>query len=188
MALGLSEDIRFQHIQASILTVERAAAAKIYLETELHEKLNKADPRNVRRQYLETQLYYDQSLNRDQQDSAWQSLSGRESWHTRETRVLKAKSQAAGRGDGIGVFEENYEALKILGKGSFGVVKLVQEKSPLGDEFPKQVFAMKVIRKSDMLRSNQEGHLRAERDFLVASEGSKWYVTSSIQDKMILLT
>lgn len=34
---------------------------------------------------------------------------------------------------------------------------------------------MKVIRKSDMLRNSQEGHLRAERDFLVAAEGSRWY-------------
>ncbi|KAL9477110.1 hypothetical protein ACSS6W_006951 [Trichoderma asperelloides] len=35
---------------------------------------------------------------------------------------------------------------------------------------------MKVIRKSDMLRSSQEGHLRAERDFLVSCEGSSWVV------------
>lgn len=35
---------------------------------------------------------------------------------------------------------------------------------------------MKVIRKSDMVRNTQEGHLRAERDFLVASEGSRCVV------------
>jgi len=40
----------------------------------------------------------------------------------------------------------------------------------------KQVYAMKVIRKADMLRNTQEGHLRAERNFLVAAEGSKWVV------------
>lgn len=38
----------------------------------------------------------------------------------------------------------------------------------------KRIYAMKVIRKSDMLRNSQEGHLRAERDFLVAAEGSRW--------------
>ena len=38
----------------------------------------------------------------------------------------------------------------------------------------KEIYAMKVIRKSDMLRNSQEGHLRAERDFLVAAEGSRW--------------
>ncbi|KDN62231.1 putative serine/threonine-protein kinase cbk1 [Colletotrichum sublineola] len=43
---------------------------------------------------------------------------------------------------------------------------------------------MKVIRKSDMIRSCQEGHLRAERDFLAASENSQWIVSliASFQD------
>lgn len=35
---------------------------------------------------------------------------------------------------------------------------------------------MKVIRKSEMLRDSQEAHLRAERDFLVKSQGSRWSV------------
>jgi protein-serine/threonine kinase len=43
-----------------------------------------------------------------------------------------------------------------------------------GVEKKKEVYAMKVIRKSDMLKNSQEGHLRAERDFLVNSEGSHW--------------
>ena len=43
---------------------------------------------------------------------------------------------------------------------------------------------MKVIRKSDMLRNSQEGHLRAERDFLVASEGSRWYALLSCCDEI----
>lgn len=49
---------------------------------------------------------------------------------------------------------------------------------------PKQVYAMKVIRKSDMLRSSQEGHLHVERDFLVASENHRWVVPliSGVQD------
>lgn len=54
---------------------------------------------------------------------------------------------------------------------------------PSGQPLP-DVFAMKVIRKSDMLRAQQEGHLRAERDFLVAAEGSRWVVPliASFQD------
>lgn len=47
---------------------------------------------------------------------------------------------------------------------------------------------MKVIRKSDMLRSSQEAHLRAERDFLVAAEHSRWIVplVAAFQDKSSL--
>lgn len=47
---------------------------------------------------------------------------------------------------------------------------------PHGPSQKREIFAMKVIRKSDMLRNSQEGHLRAERDFLVSAEGSRWYV------------
>lgn len=68
---------------------------------------------------------------------------------------------------------QNFEPVQVLGKGSFGVVRLVREKKT-GTHAPSQVFAMKVIRKSEMLLSSQEGHLRAERDFLVAAEGSNW--------------
>ncbi|KAI5372254.1 hypothetical protein J4E82_009052 [Alternaria postmessia] len=110
-----------------------------------------------------------------------------------------------------GVHVSNYDIIRVLGKGSFGVVRLVREKSdncgtlrgsscsvgyldgsltPRNDRSSpttrrqKQVFAMKVIRKSDMLRNSQEGHLRAERDFLVASENSRWVVPliSAFQD------
>ncbi|KAJ8108427.1 hypothetical protein ONZ43_g6430 [Nemania bipapillata] len=80
---------------------------------------------------------------------------------------------------------DDYEVLKILGKGSFGVVRLVREKPERsGFRRSSQVYAMKVIRKSAMLKTSQEGHLRAERDFLVASEGSRWIVPliASFQD------
>lgn len=110
-----------------------------------------------------------------------------------------------------GVHVSNYDIVRVLGKGSFGVVRLVREKSehsgnlrgddcragsteissttsgnnpPASIRKVKQIFAMKVIRKSDMLRNSQEGHLRAERDFLVASENSRWVVplVSAFQD------
>jgi protein-serine/threonine kinase len=51
--------------------------------------------------------------------------------------------------------------------------------SPHDPENKREIYAMKAIRKSDMLRNSQEGHLRAERDFLVAAEGSRWYEDSS---------
>lgn len=43
---------------------------------------------------------------------------------------------------------------------------------------------MKIINKSEMLRNTQEGHVRAERDMLVRSEKTKWFVplVTSFQD------
>ena len=44
---------------------------------------------------------------------------------------------------------------------------------------------MKVIRKSDMIQNSQEAHLRAERDLLVAAEGSQWIIPliAAFQDR-----
>lgn len=59
----------------------------------------------------------------------------------------------------------------------------VSKKGTLGRK-QHNVYAMKVIRKAEMVRLCQEGHIRAEREFLSASERSKWIVPliASFQD------
>lgn len=175
----------------TILTVERAAAAKIYLETYFNTLLSfTPSPRSVRRDKLEAdikrRLDDDENFTPEEQENMRRDFYSRETQHLRETRTLKTRSilsRAAEKGNPAAkTVEDDYEVLKILGKGSFGVVRLVKEKGRLDQHISdgssgrdrKQVYAMKVIRKSDMLRTSQEGHLRAERDFLVASEGSEW--------------
>ncbi|KAK7423269.1 hypothetical protein QQX98_001059 [Neonectria punicea] len=171
-------------IQPTFVTVERAAAAKIYLETKFNELLHKPNTRGVRRQYLESQLYYSPHLTPEQKEAIRESFNNQETWHLREVRVMNSQSLSLGDKESCNPYVENYEPLQVLGKGSFGVVRLVREKHAAGHTFSRQVYAMKVIRKSEMLRSCQEGHLRAERDFLVASEGSNWVVPliASFQD------
>lgn len=173
------------YANVSIMTVERAAAAKIYLETYFNTLLSPdLSPREKRLRRLEMDLYrrmQDENFTPEQQERLRDEFCRRETEHLRECRAMKARSiraRAAEKGDPAARLDDEYELLKILGKGSFGVVRLVREKSRTSLEnhaAPKHVYAMKVIRKSDMLRTSQEGHLRAERDFLVASEGSDWY-------------
>ncbi|PFH56558.1 hypothetical protein XA68_16331 [Ophiocordyceps unilateralis] len=165
-----------QPVQPTIVTVERAAAAKIYLEIYFNELLNKPSARDVRRQYLEAQLYHTPHLTVDQREAIRRSFQYQESCHVRERRVIASRSVSTSLVSHV----DRYQPVKVLGRGSFGVVKLVRDTY----DDAKQVLAMKVIRKADMLRSNQEGHLRAERDFLVASEGSNWIVplVASFQD------
>lgn len=55
---------------------------------------------------------------------------------------------------------DDFEVIQTLGHGGFGVVRLVRQKST-GD-----IYAMKSLRKRDMLRRKQEAHVRAERDLL----------------------
>lgn len=214
----------------TVVTVETTANAKIFFETHFSSLLaGHASPRSIRRNDLELRLE-SQSMSQEQRQQERSAWAAYENEHLRRTRVLKSKTKEISKGSGPGVAVAGYEVVRILGKGSFGVVRLVREKddtipatytlppmsnwkqSPReelnnlrvtaiealkstldgpksthrrGPKTPgKEVYAMKVIRKSDMLRNCQEGHLRAERDFLVASEKSRWVVPliSSFQD------
>lgn len=197
----------------SVTTVESATAAKVFFETQFHTLISELEsPRSLRRKQLEQRLLA-LSMSTEEREQLLRMFFRAESDHLRQVRVLKSTSLARHEIKGISI--AGYEAVRVLGKGSFGIVRLVTEMSPdatpcqdvtcsgetlVNDSSPvekttqqvskavantpKEVYAMKVIRKSDMLRNCQEGHLRAERDLLVASEGSKWVVPliASFQD------
>ncbi|KAI1341501.1 hypothetical protein F5Y15DRAFT_358136 [Xylariaceae sp. FL0016] len=168
------QETEIDFVVPSILTVEKAAAAKIYLETYFNEKLSRPSQRSFRRQYLESELYHSPDLTPLEKNMRRRMFYQRETDHLRETRTLMAKTIGAVQGQ-HNKLAEGYEVIKILGKGSFGVVRLVREKATHnGTSTAGNAYAMKVIRKSAMLRTSQEGHLRAERDFLVASKGANW--------------
>ena len=64
---------------------------------------------------------------------------------------------------------EDFEPLKVIGRGAFGEVRLVQKKDT------GHVYAMKILHKSDMLEREQVAHVRAERDILVEAD-HQWVV------------
>ncbi|KAJ8398891.1 hypothetical protein AAFF_G00417990 [Aldrovandia affinis] len=66
----------------------------------------------------------------------------------------------------------------VIGRGAFGEVRLVQKKDT------GHIYAMKILRKADMLEKEQVAHIRAERDILVEADGA-WVVKMfySFQDK-----
>ncbi|KAL9115296.1 MAG: hypothetical protein Q9187_007327, partial [Circinaria calcarea] len=211
-------------VKPTMVTVETTANAKIFFETHFNSLLSgQTSPRSLRRNELENLLEFT-PLTADERYRQRCEWAKQESEYLRQSRVLKSKSNRMVGNSGVSV--AGYEVVSILGKGSFGVVRLVRQKTggrddsllegmsrtiPPREELssPKmrtidairstldaqklfsprskakrEVFAMKVIRKSDMLRNCQEGHLRAERDFLVASEKSRWVVPliASFQD------
>ena len=64
---------------------------------------------------------------------------------------------------------EDFDPLKVIGRGAFGEVRLVQKKDT------GHVYAMKILRKTDMLEKEQVAHVRAERDVLVEAD-HQWVV------------
>lgn len=63
----------------------------------------------------------------------------------------------------------DYEKIKVIGRGAFGEVRVVRDKQT-GD-----IFAMKIMKKSEMLKKNQVAHIRAERDVLALAD-NPWVV------------
>lgn len=175
--------------------MEVSAAAKIYLEARFSSILSKNDAK------IQNSQLFDEHL-RETFLSPEGCREERARWIATESenlRLFRALRSHARRSRHR--FISDYEKVRILGKGSFGTVQLIRHKESVNDlandassikttesldlkTLRKQVFAMKIIRKSDMLRKSQEGHLRAERDFLVASERSHWVVPliESFQD------
>lgn len=91
----------------------------------------------------------------------------------RETNFLRLRRTRLGLSD--------FRAVKVIGKGSFGEVRVVQ-KVDTG-----KIYAMKTLRKSEMFKKDQLAHVRAERDVL-AESNTPWVVQLyySFQDSAYL--
>jgi protein-serine/threonine kinase len=87
-------------------------------------------PRSIRRRELEFDMQDNVSLSAAEKDEKRRIWAQRESDHARETRVMKARGINALNGRAS--IASRYEVVNVLGKGSFGVVRLVREKPDPG--------------------------------------------------------
>jgi serine/threonine-protein kinase LATS1/2 len=65
--------------------------------------------------------------------------------------------------------KDMFKTVKPLGIGAFGVVSLVRKVDT------NKLYAMKTLRKADVLRRNQVAHVKAERDILAEAD-NEWVV------------
>ncbi|KAF5350198.1 hypothetical protein D9758_007829 [Tetrapyrgos nigripes] len=145
--------------------VARATAAKLKLASYYKMAVDSAIERNARRIELETKL--SQTLQPDSKEREMRNHSKMESQHL---RLRRTKIKLA-----------DFRTVKVIGKGAFGEVRLVQ-KVDTG-----KVYAMKSLQKAEMLKRDQLAHVRAERDVLAESTSS-WVVQLfySFQDPLYL--
>ncbi|POY76515.1 hypothetical protein BMF94_0356 [Rhodotorula taiwanensis] len=136
-------------------TLEKAQAAKLKLEHYYQKAVQEAIERNTRRTELEKQLTTDHTIPDDRKARQLAQLGRTESSFLRLRRTR------------LGL--DDFRTVKVIGKGAFGEVRLVQ-KVDTG-----KIYAMKSLKKAEMFKKDQLAHVRSERDVL-AESNSPWVV------------
>ncbi|KAF7634475.1 hypothetical protein Mgra_00006144 [Meloidogyne graminicola] len=125
-----------------------------------------------------------QLTERDQKTEKFEQQMAKDGLGEKE-KETKRNLQAAKNNDFIKqrpkLTVNDFQSLKVIGRGAFGEVRLVQ-KIDSG-----HIYAMKILRKSEMLEKEQIAHVRAERDILSEAD-CDWVVKMfySFQDNINL--
>jgi len=135
-------------------TIDKATKAKVTLENYYSNLISQHRERKNRLDRLEESL-------RDEDMSEATKTEKRMQHAVKETEFLRLRRSRLGVDD--------FDPIKVIGRGAFGEVRLVQ-KVDTG-----HVYAMKILRKSDMVIKEQVAHVRAERDILVEAD-HQWVV------------
>lgn len=129
----------------SSLTLERVAAAKKFIEGHYKAQMKHIEDRKERRSLLEKQLKCSDVSEEEQMNL----LKDLERTETEYMRLKRHKFCI-----------DDFELLAIIGRGAFGEVRLCQEKKS------GNIYAMKKLKKTEMLSRGQVEHVRAERNLL----------------------
>ncbi|KAJ2852239.1 Serine/threonine-protein kinase [Coemansia brasiliensis] len=136
-------------------TVEKAAVAKLKLEAFYKDLMGQCIERNQRRKELEQRLLEESGSSEERKQRQLQYLGAKEGGFMRLRRTK------------LSVLD--FQTVKVIGRGAFGEVRLVQKRDT------GKIFAMKILRKTEMIKKDQLAHVRAERDVLAESD-SQWVV------------
>ncbi|XP_010532654.1 PREDICTED: serine/threonine-protein kinase tricorner-like [Tarenaya hassleriana] len=129
----------------SSVTKQKAAAAKQYIENHYKKQMQSLQERKERRNMLEKKLAA-ADVSEEEQNNLRKDLE------KKETEYMRRQRHKMGADD--------FEPLTMIGKGAFGEVRICREKAT------SHVYAMKKLKKSEMLRRGQVEHVKAERNLL----------------------
>lgn len=127
---------------------------KLYMEQHVENVMKSYHKRLQRRRQLEEEMEA-LHLSEKEKDHCRSFLFRKESIYNRLKRTRMNQSL--------------FETVTILGRGAFGDVSLVRRRDS------GVLYAMKTLRKKDVLRRKQVAHVKAERD-LLAEADSNWVV------------
>ncbi|XP_074291002.1 uncharacterized protein LOC141617740 [Silene latifolia] len=153
----------------STATKQKVAAAKQYIEKHYEEQMKNLQQRKERRDMLEKKLA-DADVSKEEHNSILKYLEKKE----REYMRLQRHKMGA----------DDFEPLTMIGKGAFGEVRICREKST------GHVYAMKKLKKSEMLQRGQVEHVKAERNLLAEVDSNcivKLYCSFQDEDYLYLI-
>ncbi|KAI3648773.1 hypothetical protein MP228_006627 [Amoeboaphelidium protococcarum] len=163
-------------------SLDRVATAKYKIEAYYKDLVQIAQERQIRFKDVQDKLLVKQQNGSPGSVSSTSNAQSTAMKESLDHLALKEAEFMRLRRVRIGV--DDFTTVKIIGKGAFGEVRLVQ-KNDTG-----KVYALKVLKKSEMLKKDQLAHVKAERDILAQNE-SPWVVDLyfSFQDaKYLYLT
>lgn len=139
-------------------------AFKFYMEQHVENVLKSYKQRLFRKSQLEKEMGRI-NLSEEAQIQMRRMLNQKESNYIRLKRAKMEKSM--------------FTKIKTIGVGAFGEVALVQK-----IDTPNLYYAMKTLKKADVLERNQVAHVKAERDILAEAD-NEWVVKLyySFQDR-----
>ncbi|XP_078428126.1 AGC (cAMP-dependent, cGMP-dependent and protein kinase C) kinase family protein [Wolffia australiana] len=129
----------------STLTMKKVAAAKQFIENHYRNQRKNLQERRERRWVLERKLA-SSDVPQEEQINLIKDLE------RKETEFMRLKRHK--------ICVDDFELLTIIGRGAFGEVRLCREKAT------GNVYAMKKLKKSDMVSKGQVEHVKAERNLL----------------------
>ncbi|PAV81211.1 hypothetical protein WR25_14563 isoform H [Diploscapter pachys] len=133
---------------------DKANRSRIAIESYYANSVRQCVERENRAKKLEEEITAKGLSEKEKEES-------RQDQHAKETDFLRLKRTR--------LTVTDFESLKVIGRGAFGEVRLVQ-KHDTG-----HIYAMKILRKAEMLEKEQTAHVRAERDILSEAD-CEWVV------------
>lgn len=137
------------------------------VEHTISERINHVNQRRLRSLRMQHKLKEKKDLDEEQKNEIMNK------YYVEERRLLKDSRKKLSLKD--------FGLVKVIGKGAFGEVRIVRGKHD------GVAYAMKTMRKKDMVAKNQVTHVQAERDLMAAAD-NPWLVklNYSFQDDTYL--
>ncbi len=135
-------------------TLERVALMKARVQATVQSRLKENRDRNLRQMRFNHKLK-ELDLSEDEASKYKKEFLANERSHLREKR------QKTGLKD--------FSLVKVIGKGAFGEVRIVRHKTT------KTPYAMKTMRKEDMMAKNQVDHVQSEKNLMSQAVDNPWF-------------